>query len=221
MQGPDLTTGFFPGIFRDDVFHLETRRLWLRWPRPDDAQVLLEVAVAETAARNCSAWPEIARTLDPAAWIARARAANAAGERLDLAITGKRRPGELIGLVGLRPAVRPGTLSLGYMLRVDHQGQGLMTEAVRALVGTAFRFSPCGAIRAASAVANAASERVLLKSGFERVERPRDGAAATAPGADRQQLELGRATWQRLARPALSVVVPDTSIGEMPCGCAA
>ncbi len=27
----------FPEITRDDVFRLETRRLWLRWPRAKDA----------------------------------------------------------------------------------------------------------------------------------------------------------------------------------------
>ena len=27
----------FPDLTRDDVFRLETRRLWLRWPRAADA----------------------------------------------------------------------------------------------------------------------------------------------------------------------------------------
>jgi hypothetical protein len=45
----------FPDLTRDDVFRLETRRLWLRWPRLADAQAITrlagEKAVAEMTAR--------------------------------------------------------------------------------------------------------------------------------------------------------------------------
>ena len=45
----------FPDLTRDDVFRLETRRLWLRWPRHGDVQALVrlvgEKAVAEMTAR--------------------------------------------------------------------------------------------------------------------------------------------------------------------------
>ena len=44
----------FPELTRDDVFRLETRRLWLRWPRMADASAILrqagEKAVAEMTA---------------------------------------------------------------------------------------------------------------------------------------------------------------------------
>ena len=45
----------FPDLTRDDVFRLETRRLWLRWPRQADAQAIVRLAgeksVAEMTAR--------------------------------------------------------------------------------------------------------------------------------------------------------------------------
>ena len=31
----------FPDLTRDDVFRLETRRLWLRWPRLADVQAIV------------------------------------------------------------------------------------------------------------------------------------------------------------------------------------
>ncbi len=34
----------FPELARDDVFRLETRRLWLRWPRESDAPALTALA---------------------------------------------------------------------------------------------------------------------------------------------------------------------------------
>ena len=34
----------FPDLLRDDVFRLETRRLWLRWPRAGDAAMIARLA---------------------------------------------------------------------------------------------------------------------------------------------------------------------------------
>ena len=45
----------FPDLARDDVFRLETARLWLRWPRAADAAALH---------RFCSMW-EVARRFRP------------------------------------------------------------------------------------------------------------------------------------------------------------
>ena len=51
----------FPDLTRDDVFRLETRRLWLRWPRQADAQAIVrlagEKAVAEMTARLPHPYP--------------------------------------------------------------------------------------------------------------------------------------------------------------------
>ena len=57
---------------------------------------------------------------------------------------------------------------LGYWIDKDHQGRGLMTEAVRAT--TAFAFSAAGLHRVQAAVMpqNAASVRVVEKVGYRR-----------------------------------------------------
>src|SRR3954471_7528500 len=51
---PDRSRTMFPDLTRDDVFRLETRRLWLRWPRLADAPAIVrlagEKAVAEMTA---------------------------------------------------------------------------------------------------------------------------------------------------------------------------
>ena len=44
----------FPDLTRDDVFRLETRRLWLRWPRHADVQAIVRLA-GETAVAEMTA----------------------------------------------------------------------------------------------------------------------------------------------------------------------
>ena len=68
-----------PELFRDDVFRIEPRRLWLRWLAPGDATRLHEIAASETAARGTGAVPHPLLAGDAVERIGSARAANAAG----------------------------------------------------------------------------------------------------------------------------------------------
>jgi hypothetical protein len=50
----------FPDLTRDDVFRIETARLWLRWPGTVDASSFVRLAsdpnIARRAPRQCG-WP--------------------------------------------------------------------------------------------------------------------------------------------------------------------
>ena len=149
---PFTTNGhapILPELFRDDALRIETRRLWLRWPARADAPALHEIASLEAVARHTATWPHPFPEGEALRRIERARAVSASGVGLILALALKARPGELIGTIGIVPEAAGGPLSLGYLLSVERQGVGLMTEAVRALVGTVFRYSGaqriCGA----------------------------------------------------------------------------
>ena len=89
----------FPDLTRDDVFRLETRRLWLRWPRQADAQAIVrlagEKAVAEMTARLPHPYPPEAADR----FILEARRANTEGRGLTAAIT--RKGNGPIGMVGI------------------------------------------------------------------------------------------------------------------------
>lgn len=204
----------FPEIFRDEIFRLETRRLWLRWPVEADARALETVVVREALAREGARWPEVVDAFDAARWIDEAQAGNAAGARFDLVLAAKSRPQELLGLIGVRPVQRAGVLSLGFVLDVEHQGQGLMTEAARALVGAVFRYTSCEGIRGSSGVRNLGSRRVLEKAGFRCVKR----RGSAAHGDDCQSMELRRDEWAGKPRPALPIR-GDAVPRELPCGC--
>jgi RimJ/RimL family protein N-acetyltransferase len=156
----------FPDLFCDDVFRLETSRLWLRWPRAADAAQIARLAgerdVAIRTARIPHPFPEGAA----AEFILTARAGNACGEAAVLALTRKGRPSELIGCIGLHPD--GDGLTLGFWLGKPWWGRGLMTEAVRELVDAAFRFTDAEALNASVFPDNVASRRVLEKAGFSR-----------------------------------------------------
>lgn len=81
----------------------------------------------------------------------------------------------LIGRIGLMP-IDPVTLNaeLGYMLRTDFEGQGLMTEAAQALL--AHTLGPGGLHRVTAYVDvdNGGSQRVLVRLGFQHEGTVRD-----------------------------------------------
>ncbi|MGJ3264405.1 MAG: GNAT family N-acetyltransferase [Salinarimonas sp.] len=155
----------FPDLTRDDVFRLETRRLWLRWPRHADAGEIAalagERAVAETTARLPHPYPREAAD----AFVLESRAAALRGESLRLALAPKAQPTRLMGMIGVEPNAS-GEAVLGYWLGRPFWGRGLVTEAARAMIDAVFAFTRIEALAASVRVGNAASQRVLEKCGF-------------------------------------------------------
>ncbi|MDQ4027753.1 MAG: GNAT family N-acetyltransferase [Actinomycetota bacterium] len=85
--------------------------------------------------------------------------------------------GEVIGAVGVNrfdPMVS--TANLGYWLRTDVAGRGLMTEAAAAVVEFAFGELALHRLELTAAPDNAASVRVAEKLGFKRGGTLRDGS---------------------------------------------
>src|SRR4051812_29819900 len=120
----------FPDLTRDDVFRLETRRLWLRWPCAADAAAIVDLAgdraVSEMTARIPH--PLDRSTVD--GFIVKARWTNSEGRSLVLAIVPGGRPQALIGIVAIEPDPGAAGPHLGYWLGAPHWGRGLGTEAV-------------------------------------------------------------------------------------------
>ena len=153
----------FPELTRDDVFRLETRRLWLRWPRMADANAILrlagEKAVAEMTASIPHPYPS--QAVEP--FIFGARKGNALGEHLMLAITPRSKPNELIGMIGAHKQAS-GVPFIGYWLGTPHWGKGYATEAAQASVNYAF-----GALGAEEVIAEIRPENKKSRRVAERL----------------------------------------------------
>lgn len=201
----------FPDLTRDDVFRLETRRLWLRWPRGADVAAIVrlagEKAVADMTAR-------IPHPLDPheaELFVLRAREANAAGRELTMAVTPQRQPGALIGIVSIGPEPSSGAAHLGYWLGTPYWGSGFATEAARSLVDAFFAYTGGKELVSAARVINPSSRRVLEKCGFAAVGSGLQAFPARGGILPVDHFRLDRRKWESFKVWSASGYVPSAS----------
>ena len=155
----------FPDITRDDIFRLETARLWLRWLRASDAQPLAAFVSLAPVAQMTASIPHPYPPGEGDRFILTARAATAAGNALILGVTAKNKVRTLIGIASAQAA---GTheVEIGYLIAPSQTGRGYATEAVGTLLDAVFNLSEARVATATSRVGNVASRRVLEKCGF-------------------------------------------------------
>lgn len=165
---------------------IETRRLVLRAPIRGDVPDLVRLADNRNVASRLARMPSPYTRADAVGFI------EIYAQRPDERPYAITLDGHLIGIVGFsfHEGEPP---ELGYWLGEPHWGQGLMTEAARALIDAAQRTHSYDRIVARALADNAASLNVLGKLGFVRTGRkPRKSEPA-----DRQivMLELVRPRW--------------------------
>lgn len=152
-----------------------TERLALRAPRTTDVPELRRVLRTNaTHLRPWSAAPGPGE--DPASLTAVSRAVLRhrrewkRGQAFVLVITPRADDRRIVGRIALGGVLLGAFRNayLGYWIDSEHQGRGLMTEAVRAT--TAFAFETVGLHRVQAAVmpSNVASQRVLAKIGYRQ-----------------------------------------------------
>ena len=187
----------FPELTRDDVFRIETRRLWLRWPRMADAAAISRYAGEKAVAELTARIPVGMSEQDAVAFVLGARQANADGEGLVLAITPIQRPNEVIGVISVHPG-RGEAPEFGSWVAMPAWGKGYATEAAQALIDSAFGLAAIPALAASVVPYNAASRRVLKKCGFGHT----GGGMSEAPARGGAQavdfFRLDRSTWEAL-----------------------
>jgi RimJ/RimL family protein N-acetyltransferase len=155
----------FPEITRDDVFRLETPRLWLRWPGCADAPAVERIASLPEVANMTGRIPHPYPKGAAAAYVEQARGLNAGGAGLRLLAQKGRGDRAVIGMVGVERGVS-GTAEIGYVFHPEVWGEGFATEAIQALIDVVFTLTSYDEIRADARVVNPASQRVLQKCGF-------------------------------------------------------
>jgi RimJ/RimL family protein N-acetyltransferase len=155
----------FTELTRDDIFHLETKSLWLRWPRASDAKHITRFVSFADAAEMTAVIPHPSPSSEAGRFIFSARAQNASGKALVLVLTPKGRVTQAIGLVSVTFS-RNGEPELDYILSPSVWGRGFASEAVKAVLSTLFTLTGVKRVLASTRPANIASRRVLEKCGF-------------------------------------------------------
>ena len=168
----------FPDLTRDEVFMIGTRRLWLRWPRLDDAISLARIGGDVRIAANTASWPVGCDANYARGRIEKIRAGNAAGTSFAFVVARREAWGEAIGVMGFSMVADADSLvaSGGYHLGPDHWGRGYASEALAGMVSMVRLLTRVDTLRASVMTHNAASARVLEKNGFSAVG---DGRMAT------------------------------------------
>ena len=152
---------------------LVTERLVIRTADTGDVRALVEYAVGE--ARESARWAPIrpASRFTAAFWrkhVAELEENRRLGRGLALWLWTRGRSPRLVGHVSLSNVTRGifQAAHLGYALRKSHEGRGLMSEALRAIVPYAFGRMGLHRLMANYMPANRRSARVLRRLGFRR-----------------------------------------------------
>ncbi len=185
----------FPDLTRDDIFRLETKRLWLRWPRASDAAAITAFAALPQVAQMTASVPHPYPAKEADRFIFKARAENAEGKALHLAIARKSGSQPVFGIVSAK-ANGVQEVEIGYALAPEMWGKGFATEAVKMVVDTIFALTPALRILANSRVNNPASRRVLEKSGFAYLDSGLDMLPARGGLHPCDRFRLERADWR-------------------------
>lgn len=151
-----------PGLY--DIPALETERLLLRPLTPADAADIFAYASDPEVARTTTWHPHtsIDASREFIAW-AQHRYDMGAPEPFGMVL---KATNTVIGACGLTPTWAHQRGELGYALGRPYWGQGLTTEAVRAVVAYGFTSLRLNRIEARCMVENIASERVMQKAGL-------------------------------------------------------
>jgi RimJ/RimL family protein N-acetyltransferase len=200
----------FPDLTRDDVFRIETRRLWLRWPTAKDVPAIVKLAGDRAVAEMTAHVPHPLERHVVDDFLVKVRGANSAGTGLTLALTRRGAPGSLIGLIGV--AGTEAVPSLGYWLGQPYWGAGLMTEAAAAMVHAFFAYAGGSRLSVAALPENRASQRVIEKTGFRWIERRPTPSPARGGPRDLDWFVLDRDEWT--ARLAMPKPVPDLAMAS-------
>lgn len=204
----------FPDIIRDDVFRLETHRLWMRWPVASDAATLTVIAgqkdTAEMTADVPHPYPEGEASRHIELW----RERNKAGCSLALMLTGHGEDRAPFGTIKMEPA--EAGARLGLLLAPERRGQGLATEAVQGVIDATFMLTTTHHVQACVRVVNPAARRVFERCGFTYEGTSLKEAPGRGGMLSSDCFRLDRKAWASLKRwrmPGLGVPAASRTAG--------
>ena len=143
---------------------LETERLVLRRPRPEDAPAIFEGWAQDKEVTRYLTWRPHEHIEQTQAFVQSCLSAWEHQTRFPYMITLKE-TGQVIGMID--PRVEGSRVGIGYGTARAHWGKGYMTEATRALIEWAFQQPSIYRVYATTDLENIRSRRVLEKAGMQ------------------------------------------------------
>jgi RimJ/RimL family protein N-acetyltransferase len=147
---------------------IDTPRLRLRKPVIEDASGVYEAYGADPEVTRFLAWTPHQSLKDALYAMLSRLACWEAGTEFSWTITPQNEPGTIMGMISAVPDRKQWRCSLGYVLAKRHWNNGVMTEAVRAVIDMLFQQPGIYRVWAVVDEENFASARVLEKAGMER-----------------------------------------------------
>jgi RimJ/RimL family protein N-acetyltransferase len=178
-----------------DALIVETRRLLLRRPKCADANALATLANDVHLAENLGNLPHPYGIEDARVFIENTEVTMT---RVNFGIYLKRAGGaDFVGTISLMP--RDGEkFTIGYWIGRPYWGDGLATEAARAMVDLAFQRLDAPAVAGSARVTNGASRRVMEKCGFQYVGQGMGPSLFLRGMVPVDRFRLERSVWQSL-----------------------
>jgi RimJ/RimL family protein N-acetyltransferase len=170
---------------------LQTARLILRSPRPEDGKAIAALANDIRIAQNTTRLPYPYTLSDAHAWLRTIDGKTSAAIYLVTLAQGT-----VIGVCGVEPG--GDRTELGYWLGTHYWGQGYATEAVRAVIDHAFAELGCEELQSGARISNPASRRVLEKCGFQWCGVGLYRIRSIASSAPIDRFRLDRGIWSSL-----------------------
>lgn len=184
----------FPDLTSDDIFRIETQRLWLRWPRVSDTAAIASFASLPQIARMTALIPHPYPAGEAERFVMKARADNASGSALVLAVVQKKGAQQAIGVLSAISA-SPDDIEIGYILAPAVWDKGYASEAIKSFIDVVFSLTRARRILANSRIENLASRRVLEKTGFAFADTGLDYLPARGGLHPCDRFQLDRKSW--------------------------
>lgn len=184
----------FPDLTSDDIFRIETQRLWLRWPRVSDTAAIASFASLPQIARMTALIPHPYPAGEAERFVMKARADNASGSALVLALVQKKGAQQAIGVLSAISA-SPDDIEIGYILAPAVWDKGYASEAIKSFIDVVFSLTRARRILANSRIENLASRRVLEKTGFAFADTGLDYLPARGGSHPCDRFHLDRKSW--------------------------
>ena len=156
-----------PSMFLPVSFRIVTPRLILRIPSEADIPHIFS-ATRQAGFNDGMAWEAPEMEAELIAPLERSLESWKIGTGIAFTIE-QQQTGDFLGRISIRKTKTANIWNIGFFTHPNHQGKGIMTEAVKAILQFGFTHLKANSIEAAYALWNKASERVLHKNGFQFV----------------------------------------------------